>query len=62
MNPAHPRFSENYDNSCEITLEFDKKYRVVEVWYKGEMITMTLTNGKIRFNIDAGHMVSVLPY
>ena len=62
FNPSEPRFAELYDNSCEITLEFDSKYRAVELWHKGKMVTMTLVNNKIKFNIDAGHMICVLPY
>lgn len=62
MNPQHPSLSRFLDNSLEITLEFDSKYRAVELWHNGEMITMGLNKNKIKFNLDAGHAVYILPY
>ena len=62
FNPDHPANGEYYYNSCTITLEFDSRFRAVEIWYKGEMITMGLNNGKLSISLDAGYAAYILPY
>ena len=62
MNPQAPSNAEYNDVSSTFTLEFDKKYKAVEVWYNGNYELLPLENGKIDFTLGAGYSLYILPY
>ena len=62
MNPQHPSNAMYNDCSSTFTMDFGTDYKAVEVWYKGEMELLPLTDGKIDFTLGAGYAIYVMPY
>ncbi len=62
MNPQAPSNGKFSDVSLTATMEFDKSFKAVQVWYKGKRELKPLTDGKITFTLAAGHAVYVMPY
>ncbi len=61
-NPQAPSNAKFSDVSLTATMEFDKSFKAVQVWYKGQSELKPLKDGKITFELSAGYAVYVMPY
>ena len=62
MNPQHPSNSRYSNLDLHAEMEFDSKFKKMEVWTEGKMSIVELNKGKAVFDIKAGHAVFVMPY
>lgn len=62
MNPQAPSNQKMGNVELNATMNFGGKYKAAVVYYKGKQEIKPLVDGKISFDLAAGHAVYVMPY